>query len=165
MVRQKGPSLSPKHSLSHLCWARRCSGKSLSQEQLQVGKGIPEQDSIVSYRAELLEAKIQTLPAGKRSISAMGWFCLARISQPQERPDCLVSGFTDRWHVGKSRDTTSSAQRRPCLTGRRAHRLPPLGPGISWCLRGAQLQLPCLPPRGGEALLHSSSRLYQSFNR
>lgn len=113
-------------------------------------------DSIVPYCAKTLKAKIQTLPTGKRSISAMGWICLAHISLPQERPDCLVSGFTDLQHVGNRSNTTNSVQSSPLLRGRRAHcMLSPQRFGISWWQHGAQLQ-PVLPSPQilGEEKLH-----------
>ena len=147
MVRQKATSLSPKHSLSATLLGRKVLREKPVPRTAPGGKRNPSATQgstahrIVSYCADILEVKVQMLPTGNRSISAMGWFCLACISQPRERPDCLVSGFTDLWHVGRSSNTTSSVQRPPLLKGRRAHcRLSPQSLGISWWLRGAQLQ-------------------------
>lgn len=116
---------------------------------------------ILSYCAEIFNTKTQTLPTGNRSISATGWFCLAHILQPPERPDWLVSGFTNLWHVGKSSNTTSSIQSPPVWKeGQERPLLSPRSLGMSWWLRRAQLQAVLPAPE-----LYSSSYLYRSFKR
>lgn len=158
--RKPRPSI-PNTVCQQLCWAEKPVPRTAPG-----GKRNPSatagSNSIVSCCAEILKAKIQTLPTGNRSISPLGWFCLARISQPRERPDCLASGFTDLWHVGKSSNTTSSVQRLPLLKGRRAHcRLSPQSLGISWWLCGAQLQAVLLSSQllREEELHYTASRI------